>query len=154
MPIDIIDYNSSHRDTFRQLNEEWIKKYFTLEASDIKLLSDPEAHILQPGGAIKVAVDDDRVVGVCALLPIDIPPYTHELSKMAVSPDYHGHGIGTRLGLAVIEAAREAGADKLYLESNPVLAPAIALYRKLGFTEVSGIDSPYARCGIQMELEL
>ena len=40
----------------------------------------------------------------------------------------------------------------MFLESNSVLKPALALYRKLGFVEVHGEASPYDRCNVQMEL--
>ncbi|MEE8062491.1 MAG: GNAT family N-acetyltransferase, partial [Gemmatimonadales bacterium] len=75
----------------------------------------------------------------------------YELAKMAVSPEAQGKGIGWLLGQAVLDRARELGATTVYLESNTVLEPAIALYRKLGFKRVTGAPSPYARCNIQME---
>jgi hypothetical protein len=37
---------------FRTLNEEWITRYFTLEAKDRETLSDPEQSILLKGGHI------------------------------------------------------------------------------------------------------
>ena len=80
--------------------------------------------------------------------------YDFELAKMAVSPKFQGKGIGSVLGNAVIDKARDLGAKKIYLESNTVLGPAINLYRKLGFTKVTGVPSPYARCNIQMELAI
>jgi hypothetical protein len=45
-------------------------------------------------------------------------------------------------------------ADRVYLESNTILEPAIRLYRKLGFDEFVGEPSPYARCNIQMVLDV
>ena len=45
-------------------------------------------------------------------------------------------------------------ATRLYLESNTSLVPAISLYRKLWFREVTGGASPYARCDIRMEKAL
>jgi len=58
------------------------------------------------------------------------------------------------VGQEAIRRVRAAGASRLILESNTVLTPAIALYRKLGFVEVSGIPSEYSRCNIHMELKL
>ena len=46
------------------------------------------------------------------------------------------------------------GADKLFLESNTRLKPAIALYRKLGFKELPEYHPAYARGDIQMDLDL
>jgi len=78
----------------------------------------------------------------------------YELAKMAVSPKAKGKGIGYLLGKACIAKAKQMGANKLYLESNTILKPAISLYHKLGFKKVTGIPSPYERCNIQMELEI
>ena len=45
--------------------------------------------------------------------------------------------------------ARLLGAKSLFVESNTVLGPALALYEKLGFTTVEGFASPYKRCNFQ-----
>jgi hypothetical protein len=55
---------------------------------------------------------------------------------------------------AAIATARASGASRLVLQSNTVLGPAMALYRKLGFVEVHGAPSLYARSNIHMELQL
>ena len=73
---------------------------------------------------------------------------------MAVSPKAQGNQIGYKIGLATIEKARELGAKKIFLETNSSLKPALGLYKKLGFTNACGQDSPYSRCDVQMELEL
>jgi ribosomal protein S18 acetylase RimI-like enzyme len=54
---------------------------------------------------------------------------------------------------ASIEKARQLGAHTVILYSNTRLAPAITLYRKLGFYEVP-LDGPYKRSDIKMELPL
>ena len=148
----IVPYASEHRDAFRRLNEAWISRYFRLEAPDLRVLDAPQEEILDKGGQIIVAVRDGDVVGVCALLRVDAD--TFELAKMAVAESARGLGIGSLVGEEAIERARGAGASRLILESNTVLTPAIALYRKLGFTEVTGAHSEYARCNIHMELKL
>ena len=71
---------------------------------------------------------------------------------MAVSPKAQGKSIGWLLGKAAIEKAKSLGVQKLYLESNTKLQPAINLYHKLGFQKVVGHATPYERCNIQMEL--
>src|ERR1700747_1050528 len=80
---------------FRTLNEEWISRYFTLEKADRETLNDPENKILKKGGCIFMAYLGDRAVGCVALIPIGGGVY--ELSKMAVSPELRGLGIGRRL---------------------------------------------------------
>jgi ribosomal protein S18 acetylase RimI-like enzyme len=148
--VRIVDYEPSHEEAFRRLNEAWISKYFIIEPADRKVLDSPQSQILEKGGHILVALLADAVVGVCALLQLDDNGY--ELAKMAVSPEVQGRGIGWMLGRAAVERARSLGASRLYLESNTRLKPAIALYEKLGFRRIVGPPSPYSRSNIQMEL--
>ena len=121
-----------------------------MEESDHKALDHPEEYILDPGGHIYIALYDGEAVGACALIKMDDKKF--ELAKMAVSPKAQGKSIGTLLGQACIDKAKELGADTLFLESNTKLKPAISLYRKLGFEKITGPPSPYERANIQMEL--
>jgi ribosomal protein S18 acetylase RimI-like enzyme len=150
--IRIETYNPSLRTVFKEMNEAWIRKYFRMEEVDTHSLSNPEAYIIDKGGHILFAMVDNEVAGVCALIKMDGNPYDYELAKMAVSPEFQGRGIGKTIGLAVIEKAKSIGARNVYLESNTKLTTAINLYRKIGFEEVEGIPSPYARCNICMAL--
>jgi len=152
--IQIVDYQSQYASYFRSINEAWISEYFTMEAADYKALDDPQGYILDKGGYIVFAIIDNTPVGTCALIKMDDTPYDFELAKMGVVPAQHGKGIGKMIGKAVIEKARKMDARKLYLESNRILSPAINLYKKLGFVEITGRQSPYARSDIQMELVL
>ncbi|MEL6635315.1 MAG: helix-turn-helix domain-containing GNAT family N-acetyltransferase [Bacteroidota bacterium] len=152
--VQIVPYAPEYRRAFHDLNEEWIQRYFTMEATDYQSLDHPDTYILDPGGVILVALYRGEPVGVCALIVMEDPAYDFELAKMAVSPRAQGRGIGWRLGRAIIDRAREMGAQKLYLESNTVLTPAIKLYQKLGFRKITGHPTPYSRCNIQMELLL
>ncbi len=148
----IDDFRPEDASVFRELNLEWIKRYFEVEPVDLEYLEDPEATIIRPGGAVLMARHGGATVGTVALIRRTAERF--ELAKMAVSPDARGKGIGWRLGQATLERGRELGARTVYLESNTVLEPAIALYRKLGFREVASGTSPYDRCNIQMEVEL
>jgi len=150
--ISIVDYDASHQKAFRDLNYEWIEKYFVIEDSDRKMLEDPQGFILDKGGAVLIALLGTEPVGTCALIKMDGEKY--ELAKMAVSPKAQGKKIGLLLGKATLEKAKELGGKVVYLETNSVLTPAINLYKKLGFLEVGGNDSPYARCDVQMEITL
>lgn len=152
--VEIVAYQPKYKAAFKQLNEEWISNYFEIEETDSKALDNPEKSILERGGKIFVALYENEPIGVCALIKMDDPDYDFELAKMAVSPKAQGKSIGFKLGQAVIEAARKEGAEKIYLESNTILTPAINLYYKLGFEKVAGRATPYKRCNIQMELRL
>lgn len=150
--VEIVPYEESYHDSFRQLNQEWITTYFTMEAADYQALDHPDEKILRPGGCILMALYDGEAVGTCALLKMDDD--TYELAKMAVSPSAQGKHVGWLLGQAVLEKAKAMGAKTVYLESNTMLKPAISLYHKLGFERVKGPASPYERCNIQMKRTL
>ena len=150
--VSIVDYQPERRKAFKDLNEEWITQCFKMEESDHKALDHPEEYIIDKGGHIYIALYDGEAVGACALIKMDDSKF--ELAKMAVSPKAQGKSIGTLLGQACIDKARELGADTLFLESNTRLKPAISLYRKLGFEKITGPPSPYERANIQMELKL
>jgi GNAT superfamily N-acetyltransferase len=145
----------AHREGFRDLNLAWIERHFVVEPRDRYELDDPETHILNVGGHIFIAEVDAaagvEVIGTCALV---VDHGVHELVKMAVSESARGRGAGRALGLAVIEKARVLGAPRIELLSNTVLGPAIALYRSLGFREVTLPRTEYARANIKMVLDL
>lgn len=152
--VKIVAYQSEYQEAFRALNVEWISTYFEMEEADYKALDNPEEYILKKGGKILVALYENEPVGVCALIKMNNSEYDFEMAKMAVSPKAQGKSIGWLLGKAIAEKAKELGAKKIYLESNTILKPAINLYYKLGFEKVFGLETPYKRCNIQMELVL
>ena len=152
--IKIVDYDSKYRTDFKALNQAWIEQYFKMEESDYKALDNPESYILKNGGAIVVALCENETAGVCALIKMEEGKHDFEMAKMAVAPKFQGKGIGFILGNAVIAKAKMLGAKSIYLESNSVLEAALRLYQKLGFQDVEGVCSPYARCNVQMELNL
>ena len=151
--VRIEDYQPRYGEAFRRLNEEWIATYFELEDADRKSLEHPQEYIIDLGGFIFVATLKGEPVGVCALIKRD-DLSAYELAKMAVSSKAKGKGIGYLLGQAVVDKARTLGANRVYLESNTQLVPAIRLYKRLGFNKIEGLPSPYNRCDIQMELIL
>jgi N-acetylglutamate synthase-like GNAT family acetyltransferase len=140
---------------FRALNEEWIIRYFTLEAKDIETLGDPEISILRKGGHIFMVYADEKPVGCVALMPMGNGIY--ELSKMAVSPHLRGQGIGRRLLQHAITQARLIGAKSLFLGSSTKLSNAVHLYESVGFRHVPPETlppNPYTRANVFMEMDL
>ena len=150
--IKVVDYAPKYREAFKSLNVEWISKYWELEEPDFKALDDPEGYILNQSGVILIALDKGEPIGCCALIKQADDMF--ELAKMAVSPKAQGKGVGLLLGKSIVERAKLMGLKRLYLESNSVLKPAIRLYEKIGFKHIKGASSPYARCDVQMELQL
>jgi GNAT superfamily N-acetyltransferase len=151
--VAIREFEPGDEAAFRQLNEEWITRYFRIEAKDEESLYDPQANILTPGGRIVFADIDGRCVGCCALVRSGEGEF--EVAKMAVTAECQGSGIGRKLLEAVVEAARSSGARRLYLETNHALTPAIRLYESVGFRPMPpGHESPYARADVFMEMLL
>ena len=150
MPIEFD--NDDHCADFIRLNELWIAEHFAIEESDRKLAANP-LKVVADGGHIISLVEEGRVVGVCALFKES--SHRYELARMAVEPSERGKGFGDILIEAALVRARELGASSVYLLSNTILKPAIALYRKHGFTTLSeGPHPAYARCNIVMERKL
>jgi putative acetyltransferase len=140
---------------FRTLNEEWISRYFVLEKKDRETLGDPENTILRKGGQVFMAYLQGNAVGCVALIPMDDGVY--ELSKMAVSPEMRGQGIGRKVLEHAIAQAREVGAVSLFLGSNSVLKDAVHLYESIGFRHVPPEELPemhYARADVFMRMAL
>jgi GNAT superfamily N-acetyltransferase len=124
--VAIREFQSGDEGSFCRLNEEWITRYFRIEAKEQEVLADPKGTILDPGGRIFFATAENRCVGCCALRRIGDTEF--EVAKMAVTPAFQGSGIGRQLLQAVIEAGRAGGAKRLYLETHHILTPAIRLY--------------------------
>lgn len=72
---------------------------------------------------------------------------TGEIYVIAVHPDFHGHGLGRALTVAGLQHLHSAGADAAMLYVDAVNAPAVGLYRALGF-EVEHIDQSYHRAAL------
>ena len=86
-----------------------------------------------PGGALLIARDKDAAAGCVALRKLDAS--TGEMKRMFVREAYRGSGLGRRLAAAIIEEARKRKYARVVLDTLPKLAPAIALYRDIGFRE-------------------
>jgi N-acetylglutamate synthase-like GNAT family acetyltransferase len=140
---------------FRELNEEWISKLFSLEAADRLILGDPKAEIVEKGGQVLLARANGVIVGCVALVAAGNGVF--ELSKMTVSPSSRGKGFGRAIVLAAIDKARELGASTLFLGSSTKLANAVRLYESLGFRHVPLNELgplPYRRADVFMKYEL
>lgn len=149
--ISVVSYQPKYRKDFDHLNRAWIEKYFRIEPADDYVLLNPDKTVIQPGGSILIALENDIAVGVVGLKKINDSDY--EMIKMAVSEEHQGKGIGGILGKAILEEAARLGARKVILYSNTGLLPALSLYRKLGFVEVPlEPDNDYLRSDIKMEL--
>jgi putative acetyltransferase len=148
--MEIVEFNPDHAPAFKALNEAWISKYFAIEAKDREVLDDPQGAIIAKGGRIFMAFKDAEPVGCVAL--IAMPDGGYEVAKMTVAETLRGSGLGKVLMQRCIEAGAEAGAPRLYLETNSSLGPALGLYRTMGFQEVAPpAHNDYVRGDVWME---
>jgi len=150
--LKIISFKKEYANHFRDLNIEWLEKYFYVENHDREVLENAETYIIDNGGYIFFAMLNDEVAGTVALMNEE---EGYELSKMAVSPKFQGLKIGQELMQYCIDFGKDKGWSKLLLYSNTILKNAIYIYRKYGFKEVPvEANSPYKRSNIKMILKL
>ena len=88
------------------------------------------AETKKPGGCVLAALDENG--GLLGFLTACCVAGEGELTTIAVAPAYRRQGIAAYLLRELLAAWGEAD---VYLEVRQSNAPAIALYRKLGFTE-------------------
>jgi len=147
--VEIIPFEPNLKEHIKILNLEWLTKYFKVEEKDKLVLSSPQEEIIDKGGMIFYARYNNKIIGTFSLMKVD--DTTFELSKMAVSDDAQGLGIGNKLLIHCMAVAEEIGIKKVILYSNTKLLPAIHLYRKFGFIEVPLEGKIYERADIKME---
>ena len=151
--IEIVDYKPEYAKAWHDLNLAWISEIYVVEDEDRAVLSDPQKHILDNGGAIIIALLNGEPVGTCALRRIDTDLV--EMCKMTVAKHLRGRNIGRMLGEAVIEKACQIGASTIQLYSNRRGSElAIEMYKRLGFVEIPLTGAMYARADIKMQMIL
>lgn len=149
----IVPFRSGLASDFARLNLEWIERFFHVEEPDRVALTDCENAIVAAGGQIFFALNEDAVIGTCAIVRHGAA--TYELAKMAVTPAAQGQGVGRRLAEAAIAFAQAADAQKITLLTNSRLTPALRLYERLGFQyRPLPSGSEYMRADVYMELQL
>lgn len=154
MEVEIISFEKCYGHVFYELNIEWLKTFFYVEPFDEEVLKNPITYIINKGGYIFFAKNNNEVVGTVALMPTKFEKVL-ELTKMAVSPKHRGLKIGQKLMQHCISFSKDKNLKALVLYSNTILENAIYIYRKYGFKEISiEPDSPYLRSNIKMKLLL
>jgi putative acetyltransferase len=115
-------------------------------------LDDLDLNYFRGGGYFEVVEDfAKRIVGCAGLLPLN--PCRAELCKMYLDKSARGMGLGRRLLMNLLAAARRGGFQEVWLETNSTLTEAISLYKKNGF-ELANSDHLLPRCDVAYLLRL
>jgi GNAT superfamily N-acetyltransferase len=102
--------------------------------------------------ALFLAKIDGEPVAACGLKPFK--PGICELKRLYSRPEGRGRGLGKKLTQATIIAAREGGYKQIYLDTDPGLIHANAVYEALGFKDIERYyDNPMG-CSRYMALTL
>jgi len=102
-------------------------------------LADLPGDYAPPRGALFIARSTQKIVGCCALRPLDNADYPNacEMKRLYVRPALRGCGLGRRLAEAVLQAAQQAGYTYVLLDTLSEMETARAMYQDLGFVEVA-----------------
>ncbi len=112
----------------------WTSSY---QNFDQEMASLPGAYA-GPQGRLFFAEVAGRPAGCVGVRPLPDSEGVCEMKRLYVTPEERGHGVGARLALAAIKAAKEIGYRKILLDTLPNMRMAVKLYRELGFTEAPG----------------
>ncbi|WP_368562371.1 GNAT family N-acetyltransferase [Enterococcus faecalis] len=146
----IVKYEKKYENVFKRMSLNWIEKYFSIEAEDLRTLDSIES-LVDNGAMILFVVEDDVVLSTCMIRPLYDNVW--EIGKLATNEQYLGNGAGSMVFDACLNYAKEHGAKKVVLYSHTSLQPAIHIYEKFNFKEVPVSNSEYIRCNYQAELD-
>lgn len=98
-----------------------------------------------PRAAYFVVTDSTRIVGGGGIAHLDGgEPDVCELKKMYFLPEARGLGMGRTLLALCLDAARDRGYTRCYLETMSVMREARRMYERAGFTQ---IEAPMGATG-------
>ena len=146
--LQITTFSDDKKHHFKELNTEWLEKYFEIEPIDHRVLNNPQTEIINNGGHIFYISNNNKIVGTVALIKVN--DHIFELSKMAVTQNVQGLGIGNKLIQYCFDFCIENNIKELILYSNTKLESAIHLYKKVGFIEIPIKENLYKRSDIKM----
>jgi GNAT superfamily N-acetyltransferase len=105
-----------------------------------------------PAGTLLLARHDHEIAGCVGVRPFD--ERTAEIKRLYVRPTGRGFGLGRTLAEAAISFARDAGFERMRLDTLPQMQRAQELYRTLGFISIDPYRFSAVPGTVYMELVL
>jgi putative acetyltransferase len=106
-----------------------------------------------PEGVLLLAEYGSALAGCVALHKLE--PHVCEMKRLYLRPQFRGKGAGRVLAETLIWEARAIGYRRMRLDTGePVMQDAVALYRRVGFTEIAASRPNPIPGAMYMELEL
>jgi putative acetyltransferase len=106
-----------------------------------------------PEGRLLLAEYDGQLAGCVALHALE--PGVCEMKRLYLRPQFRGKGLGRVLADRIIAEARHIGYKQMRLDTvEPVMKDAVAMYRTLGFREITPYCANPIAGALYMELTL
>jgi putative acetyltransferase len=106
-----------------------------------------------PDGRLLLAEYESQLAGCVALHKFEAR--ICEMKRLYLRPQFRGKGLGRVLADRIITEAREMGYDRMRLDTvEPVMKDAVAMYYKLGFTDIAPYCENPMPGAIYLQLEL
>ncbi len=124
---------------------DWLQVDLCFQDFETELATLPGGYV-PPGGGLWLAYVDGALAGCIGFRPQEGPragDSACEMKRLWLRPAYRGVGLGRRLAVTCIEAARAAGYRSICLDTLSFMDAARALYADLGFHEIPAYyDNP------------
>ncbi len=105
-----------------------------------------------PAGRVLLAWQQDKAVGCVALRPMG--EGACEMKRLYVRPQGRGLGLGRRLAEAICAAARDAGYQRIRLDTLVTMTAAQDIYLAMGFKPIPAYVFNPIEGAMYLELEL
>lgn len=106
-----------------------------------------------PDGRLLLAERESELAGCAALHKLDAG--ICEMKRLYLRPRFRGQGLGRALAGRIIAEARLIGYQSMRLDTvEPVMKDAVAMYHRIGFTEIAPYCANPIAGAVYMELKL